>query len=84
MGDVDRLLALRDRLPNEWAGLLTRSAQAVAAAQADQPDARHCRGCGSPLPTQLRGRPRRWCQAPECQSLRKNGGKSPAKRSMES
>lgn len=30
VSDVARLLKLRDRLPGEWAGLLTRSAQALA------------------------------------------------------
>jgi len=83
MNDVARLLDLRDRLPGEWAGLLTRSAQALAAVEATQPDdKRHCRGCGSPLPPQARGRPRKWCQADQCQKQRKNGGKTPAKRSI--
>jgi len=75
MNDVARLLDLRDRLPVEWSGLLTRSAQALAAVQSDQPDERRCPGCGVGLPPQARGRPRRWCQAPECQKLRKNGSK---------
>ena len=78
MNDVARILELRDRLPGEWAGLLTRSAQALAAVQ-DQSDERRCRGCGSSLPQQYRGRPRKWCQAPECQNLRKRGGKSAQK-----
>ena len=34
MNDVARVLELGDRLPVEWSGLLTRSAQALAAVQA--------------------------------------------------
>ncbi len=82
MNDVARLLELRDRLPGEWSALLTRSAQALAAVQADQPDDRNCRGCGSPLPRQARGRPRKWCQAPECQKRSRYGGKKPEKARM--
>lgn len=83
MDDVARILELRDRLPNEWAGLLTRSAQALAAVQADRDeDDRRCRGCGSTLPPQARGRPRKWCQADHCQRASKSGGKSAAKRRM--
>lgn len=82
MGDVARLLDLRDRLPDEWAGLLTRAASAVAVMETDEPRPGGCRGCDGPLPPQGRGRPRKWCPAPECQRLRKNGSKSPAKRSI--
>lgn len=83
MNDVARLLELRDRLPNEWAGLLTRGAQALAAVQAGRSDeGRVCRGCGVVLPPQDRGRPRKWCPAPECQRSRKNGSKNPAKGRM--
>ena len=81
MNDVARLLDLRDRLPGEWSGLLTQAAQALAAVQAPE-DKRHCRGCGSPLAPQPRGRPRKWCQADLCQQRRKNGSKNPAKRTM--
>ena len=31
----------------------------------DQPELRTCQRCGSPLPTQKSGRPRRWC-SPQC------------------
>jgi hypothetical protein len=80
--DSQRLLELRDRLPVEWSGLLTRGAQALAAIQAERDDERRCRGCGSPLPTQERGRPREWCQATRCQRESKSGGKKAGKRTM--
>ena len=82
--DVARLLDLRRRLPSEWSGLLTRSAQALATmGTEDSDDERRCRGCGGPLPPQARGRPRKWCEAPECQAESRHGGKSAGKRTMD-
>jgi hypothetical protein len=75
MNDTARLLELRDRLPAEWAGLLTQAARALAEMQTAPPDDRHCHNCGSPLPPQDRGRPRKWCQARDCQRESKRGGK---------
>jgi predicted RNA-binding Zn ribbon-like protein len=84
MNDLaQQLLKLRDEEARPyWHAALTRSAQKLATLEGEQPDERGCRRCGSALPAQDRGRPRKWCQAPECQKLRKNGGKSPAKRRM--
>ena len=54
MSDVQRLLELRDRLPSEWVGLLTRSAQALAMLSGDEHEST-CPQCGSEVSG--RGRP---------------------------
>ena len=81
MSDLaQQLLKLRDEEARPyWHAALTRSAQKLATLESEQTEERGCRGCGSQLPAQDRGRPRKWCQAPECQNLRKRGGKSAQK-----
>lgn len=86
MSDLSRqLLEYRDN-PDKFSdarGLLSQAARALAAVQTDETDDdKGCRGCGSPLTPQPRGRPRKWCQAPECQRASRNGGKSAGKRRM--
>jgi hypothetical protein len=83
VNDAARLLDLRDRLPGEWAGLLTRAAQAITELEAGLTPEGSCLGCGAQLRRGGRGRPRKWCQAPECQKLSRYGGKNPGKRTME-
>ena len=82
MRDSTLLLQLREEVSDQWRGLLSRTARALAEMEAPDDDERRCRGCGARLPVQARGRPRKWCRAPECQIKRKSGRKNPAKRNM--
>ncbi len=62
MNDLARqLLEMRDQISSQWAGLLTRAAQALAK-EADPADPeRRCRSCGGDVVQSGRGRRRKYC-----------------------